>query len=61
MLPGISRNSSAVDLIRSLDALAAVLKDSNAKSMELADRLLKAGVQQALSDSTIGVRLDTSA
>ncbi|MGA2477646.1 MAG: hypothetical protein ABSG63_02715 [Spirochaetia bacterium] len=61
MLPGISRNSSAVDLIRSLDALAAVLKDSNAQSMALADKLLKVGVQQALSDSTVGARVDTSA
>jgi hypothetical protein len=61
MLPGISRNSSAVDLIRSLDALAAVLKDSNAQSMELGAKLLKAGVQQALSDSSVGARVDTSA
>jgi hypothetical protein len=61
MLPGISRNSSAVDLIRSLDALAAVLKDSNAQSMELAAKLLKAGVQQALSDSSVGARVNTSA
>jgi hypothetical protein len=61
MLPGISRNSSAVDLIRSLDALAAVLKDSNAQSMALADKLLKVGVQQALSDSTVGAQVDTSA
>jgi hypothetical protein len=61
MLPGISRNSSAVDLIRSLDALAAVLKDSNAQSQELADKLLKASVQQAVSDSSVGGRVDTSA
>jgi hypothetical protein len=61
MLASISRNSSAVDLIRSLDALAAVLKDSNAQSMEMADKLLKLGVQQAVSDSSVGMRIDTSA
>ncbi len=61
MLPGISRNSSAVDLIQSLDALANVLKEAYAQSAKLADKLLKMGVQQAVSDSTVGARVDTSA
>jgi hypothetical protein len=60
MLPGISRNSTAVDLIKSLDALAAVLKDTNAQASALSDKLLKLGVQQAVSDS-LGAQVDTSA
>jgi hypothetical protein len=61
MLSGISRNSSAVDLIQSLDALAEVLKEAYAQSSKLADKLLKMGVQQAVSDSAVGARVDTSA
>jgi hypothetical protein len=61
MLPGVSRNSTAVDLIKSLDALAAVLKDSNAQAAALADKLLKLSVQQAVSDSSVGAQVDTSA
>lgn len=50
-----------MDFLRSLDDLARVLQDSQARAMELADKLLKAGVQQAVQDSAVGARIDVTA
>jgi hypothetical protein len=61
MTSGILQSSSAVDLARSMDALAAMLKNSSAQSMQLAEKLLRVGVQQAVQDSSVGTRIDTSA
>ena len=61
MVSGISQNSSAVDLAQSIDALAAVLRTSSAQSMQLAEKLLRIGAQQAIQDSSVGARVDTSA
>jgi hypothetical protein len=61
MVSGISQNSSAVDLAQSIDALAAVLRNSSAQSMQLAEKLLRIGAQQAIQDSSVGARVDTSA
>jgi hypothetical protein len=61
MLPGISSNSTAADLIKSLDALSGVLKDTVTQSQEMADKVLKLSVRQNIQDSMIGVRIDTSA
>ena len=44
-----------------MDALAAMLKNSSAQSMQLAEKLLRVGVQQAVQDSSVGTRIDTSA
>ena len=58
MIGGISQGA---DLTRSLDALAAVLQNSQDQAMQLADKMLKAGVQQAVQDSAVGTLIDTSA
>jgi hypothetical protein len=58
MIGGISQGA---DLTRSLDALAAMLQNSQDQAMQLADKMLKAGVQQAVQDAAIGTLIDTSA
>jgi hypothetical protein len=60
MLPGISPSYPA-DLSRSLEALDAVLQSSQAQAFQLAEKLLKAGVQQAIQDNALGTLIDTSA
>jgi hypothetical protein len=60
MMSGIWQ-SPAVDLARSTDALAAVLRNGSAQSMQLAEKLLRMGVQQAIQDSSVGMRIDISA
>ena len=53
--------SSAPDFRRSIEDLARVLQDSQAQAMQMADKLLKAGVQQAVQDSSVGARVDITA
>ena len=59
MISGISQG--AADVSRSLDALAALLVSTNDRAMQMAEKLLKAGVEQAIQDSTLGTRIDVSA
>jgi hypothetical protein len=59
MISGISQG--AADLSRSLDALAALLKSSNEQTMQMAEKLLKVDVAQAIQDSMVGTRIDVSA
>ena len=61
MTLGISTNSTAADLIRSLDSLADALKSTVTQSQEMADKVLKLSVKQNIQDSMMGMRLDTSA
>jgi hypothetical protein len=60
MSSGISQ-ASAPDLARSLEALGAVLQGTQAQASQLAEKLLKAGIQQAIQDTTLGTLIDTSA
>ena len=53
--------SPALELRRSIEDLARVLQDSQAHAMQMADKLLKAGVQQAVQDSSVGARIDITA
>ena len=50
-----------MDFLRSLGDLARVLQDSQAQAMELAGRILKVDVQQAVQDSAVGARIDLTA
>ena len=59
MISGISQG--AADVSRSLDALAALLVTTNDRAMQMAEKLLKAGVEQTIQDSTLGTRIDISA
>ena len=53
--------SPRMDFLRSIDDLARVLQDSQAQVMQMAEKLLKAGVQQAVQDSAVGTTIDRSA
>jgi hypothetical protein len=59
MISGIARD--AAEFLRSLDALAVLLKSSNEQAMQMAEKLVKIDVQQALQDSSVGTRIDASA
>jgi len=58
MIGGITQGA---DPARSLDALAAMLQNTQDQAMQLADKMLKAGIQQAVQDSSVGTLIDTSA
>ncbi len=51
----------ALQFGRSVEDLARILQDSQAQVMAMADKLLKAGVQQAVQDSSVGARIDITA
>lgn len=53
--------SPALEFRRSIEDLARVLQDSQAQAMQMADKLLKAGVEQAVQDSSVGTRIDITA
>jgi hypothetical protein len=61
MVSSTSGSSAAAELARSLSALDAMLSASQNQVMDMADRLLKVQVQQAVQDESIGTRIDTSA
>jgi hypothetical protein len=44
-----------------LHALAALLASANEQTMQMAEKLLKVDVAQAVQDSTVGTRIDVSA
>jgi hypothetical protein len=50
-----------MDFLRSIQDLARVLQDSQAQAMQMADKLLKVSVQQAVQDSSVGSRIDLTA
>ncbi len=60
MMSGIAPASPA-DLARSLDELSAVLQNGQNQTSALAEKLLKAGVQQAIQDNALGTLIDTFA
>lgn len=53
--------SPGMDFLRSVEDLARVLQDSQAQAMQMAEKLLRTGVQQAVQDSSIGTRIDVTA
>jgi len=52
---------SGIDSLRSIEDLARVLQDSQAQAMQMADKLLRTSVQQAVQDSSVGTRIDVTA
>ena len=61
MTPAPGGISPRVDFLRSIDDLAQVLQDSQAQAMQMAEKLLKVGIQQAVQDSAVGKTIDVSA
>jgi hypothetical protein len=57
MIPGVA-SSNAVDLVRSIEALSEMLKSAQVREMNMTDKLLKAGIQQAVQDSQLGTIID---
>jgi hypothetical protein len=60
MVSGISPALST-DFVHSLEALGAVLQSAQAQASQMAEKLLKAGIQQAIQDNALGALIDTSA
>ncbi len=61
MLAATGGISPGMDFLRSIEDLARILQDSQAQAMRMADKLLQAGVQQAVQDSSVGTRIDVTA
>jgi hypothetical protein len=59
MVPGIG--NARADLGQAIEDLGAMLMNSQAMAMKAAENLLKAGVQQAVQDASLGARIDTTA
>jgi hypothetical protein len=60
MVQGIGAASSA-DLVRSLQDLGQNFQDLQAMAMQFSEKLLKAGVQQAVQDASLGNAVDLTA
>ena len=59
MVPGIG--NARADLAQAIEDLGAMLKDSQALAMKTAEKLLKAGVQEKVQDSSVGAQIDITA
>jgi hypothetical protein len=59
MVPGIG--NARADLAQAIEDLGAMLQESQAMAMKTAEKLLKAGVQQAVQDASLGARIDLTA
>ena len=61
MVQGIGGAGAGPDLVRALDDLGQLLKQSQAQAMQMAEKLLKVGVQQTIADSAVGNQVDLTA
>ena len=61
MISDIGPGVSVAMLTRSLQGLADILKSANEQSLNLANKLLRAQVQEKLSDASLGAKIDTQA
>lgn len=59
MVPGIG--GARADLAQAIEDLGTMLRDSQAMAMKTAEKLLKAGVQQAVQDVSLGAQIDLTA
>jgi len=59
MVPGIGR--ARADLAQAIEDLGTMLRNSQAMAMKTAEKLLKAGVQQAVQDASLGAQIDLTA
>ena len=59
MVPGIG--NARADLGQAIEDLGAMLQNAQAMAMKTAENLLKAGVQQAVQDASLGARIDITA
>ena len=61
MVSGIGPASAVADLLRSIEDLGRLLAQSQAAEMNMAEKLMKAGVQQTVQDASVGARIDLTA
>jgi len=61
MIPGIGGASSGADLARAIDDLGLLLKQSQDEAMQMAEKLIKASVQQTVQDTALGNQVDLTA
>jgi len=53
--------NARADLAQAIEDLGAMLQNSQALAMKTAEKLLKAGVQEAVQDSSVGKQIDITA
>ncbi len=61
MISDIGPGASVAMLTRSLQGLADILKSANEQSLNLANNLLRAQVQEKVADASLGSKIDTQA
>ena len=61
MISGIGGAAPGPDLIRAFDDLGRLLKDSQAEVLQMAEKLMKVGVQQTVQDASVGNQVDLTA
>jgi hypothetical protein len=59
MVPGIG--NARANLAQAIEDLGAMLQDSQALAMKTTEKLLKAGIREAIRDSSVGAQIDTTA
>jgi hypothetical protein len=60
MISGIQGNDPG-DIARSVQAMQDVLVNAQAQSMQMAEKLMKTGIQQAIQDTQLGTLIDVMA
>ena len=61
MISDIGPGASVAMLTRSLQGLADILRSSNEQTLNLANNLLRAQVQEKIADASLGAKIDTQA
>jgi len=61
MVSGISQGSIGADIGRSIDTMSAVLQNGQDAKMQLAEKLVKVGIQQTIQDTKMGTIIDAMA
>jgi hypothetical protein len=59
MVSGIG--NARADLAQAIQDLGAMLQNSQALAMKTSEKLLKAGIQEAVQDSSVGAQIDITA
>ena len=61
MIEDIGRGASAVELTKSIQGLADILKNANEQTMALSEKILKTQVLDKVQDQSLGTKVDTEA
>ena len=61
MMQGVGRPFTGPDLVRAFDDLGQLLQQSQKEVLQVAEKLLRVGAQQAVQDSAVGNQVDLTA